>query len=195
MIAKHVLGNAKNQALLTAAFLIVLTAVLVQFFFLGEELEESRSRAAKLSIAEIIAKNQQQTQVKNASYTNPDNEFARVANSSSLQSNQLAPASNNQSDDGRGRVVEELRTFSRGLQLQGIIKNERHSMAIVRVVGQPEIQTFSDGADMGNGISISQVQNDSIILTKNDVHLTVRMNGNQAVVTDESSLNLPSNIK
>ena len=191
MIAKHVFGNAKNQALLIAAFLIVLTAVLVQFFFLGEELEESRSRAAKLSIAEIIAKNQQQNRVQQASYTADNNEFARVAATAvRVQTGDPATDFNQVNEDNRKRVSEELHSFSNKVDLQGIIKNERYSMAIVQVAGEKQTKTLSHGADLGNGISVSQVRQDSVIFAKQGVHVAVRMNGNPPVEVDASALGL-----
>ena len=174
MIFKQVFGNAKNQALLTSSFLIVLTAVLVQFFFLGEQVEESRSRAAKLSIAEIIAQNQEQNEVQQVVLSNSDNQFAKAATENNIGALALI------SEDEK-LALDELKNFSELLNLQGIIKNNRASIALIRIDGEADVQSLPTGANLGNGISIAEINIDSIFLSKNGALLEVRMANDESI--------------
>ena len=192
--------NIQWQVLMVIVALAVVATLIAQFFFLSEEIEDTRSRNVKLSIAEILAK-QQQARIKNVSLANTaDHDFSKAAE----RAGRLSGSPDNKQPNKRkvARSSPEYRAFqsdTRNMSLVGIIRHDNYSVAIIKSPSSPDPQVYSEGDLLSNNIVIKQVLDDSVVINSTvdkDIMTELNMSNTPLIGAEQASsnfLNLPSN--
>ena len=192
------------QTLAIAFFLVIVAALLIQFFFLSEEIEDTRSRNAKLGIAEILAK-QQQAKLHQASLSGTDDyelsqaaeqasQIAKNAGEQTASSNQAQQRQEIRSSPERKVLVLAVQEMS----LVGVIRHDDYSVAIIKRQGLSEPQVFSEGEILANGVIVHKVLDDSVVVQSikdKSVNLQLKISSSPLIDSNQASynfLNLPS---
>lgn len=190
------------QTLMIVVALVLVAILAAQLFFLSEEIEDTRSRNVKLSIAEILAK-QQQARIKSVSFTNSaDSDFSQAAEkvgridagSGNIQKKRQKAASLFSSSE-----YKDLQKAVQGMSLVGIIRHDNYSVAIIKSPDSADPQVYSEGDLLSNNAVVARVLNDTVFVhstVDKDALIELKMSNTPLIGTEQAAsnfLNLPSN--